>query len=159
MAAERNRVVFRKMNDQEFRQLLHGDQLADVQERSGGKTAWYSIGFIFGYKLRHSWSKLLLSYVNVCSQGDEKDESPVSEIATGTFGCCYLFSATCLRNSITCQKWVMSWRRWWEIKFHASELVTWTSSHATMECEDWRLTFEDEFCKCRKGLCRMGFPQ
>lgn len=42
---------FRKMGDQEYQQL-HGDSSEYVRGGLEGKTAWYSVGFIFGFKLR-----------------------------------------------------------------------------------------------------------
>jgi hypothetical protein len=40
------------MSEQEIQQLLHESPLTEVKERPGGKTALYSVGFIFGFKLR-----------------------------------------------------------------------------------------------------------
>lgn len=39
------------MSDQEYQQL-HGDSSEYVPGGLEGKTAWYSVGFIFGFKLR-----------------------------------------------------------------------------------------------------------
>jgi hypothetical protein len=58
IAAERKRDNFSKMSEPEIQQLLHGDPLANVQERAGGKTALYSVGFIFGFKLRQTLRKV-----------------------------------------------------------------------------------------------------
>lgn len=54
VAAERTRDNFRKMREREIQQLLHRDPLANVHERAGGKTALYSVGFIFGFKIRQT---------------------------------------------------------------------------------------------------------
>lgn len=40
------------MSKQEIQELLHESSLVKVQEYPSGKTAWRSIGFIFGFKLR-----------------------------------------------------------------------------------------------------------
>jgi hypothetical protein len=40
------------MSEQEFQKLLHESPSVEAQERPTGKTVLYSIGFIFGFKLR-----------------------------------------------------------------------------------------------------------
>jgi hypothetical protein len=35
-------------------ELLHGGSSANVRERAGGKTTLYSVGYIFGFKLRQT---------------------------------------------------------------------------------------------------------
>lgn len=46
--------LFRKMSEQQIQRLLPGGSLANMRERAGGKTTLYSVGFIFGFKLRQT---------------------------------------------------------------------------------------------------------
>ena len=45
-------IHFTKMNDHELSQLLHENSMENIRRGLDEKTAWYSIGFIIGSKLR-----------------------------------------------------------------------------------------------------------
>lgn len=81
IVAKRNRV---KMSDQDIQQLLHGDPLANGQECSRETTAWYSVGFIFGFKIRqtlHLESEMAayIWHLQKVSTARDGDESKVRE--------------------------------------------------------------------------------